>query len=107
MVGSAIEGEDQTYIPVILHRLPGFTAWLPDLQSGHPSAGNAGTSRVARAALGTPSLALPPLRSINVPVAKTTPPARSTTSMVSRVDPPAVTTSSTTTHFSPGSIRNP
>ena len=88
-------------------REPGLTTGMPCRQSGQSSGWCASTCRVASATRGTPTSALPPLRSMMEPAASTRAPAARSTSITSRVLPPVVMTSSTTTAISPGSTVKP
>ena len=74
--GSAVVGQVNADAAHQAGREPGLTTGSPCRQSGQSSGGNASTCRVASAARGTPTWALPPLRSMMEPAASTRIPPR-------------------------------
>src|SRR4051812_38467062 len=82
-------------------RLPGFTAGTLRRWGGKRSAGQAATFHSARAISGTPTLAVPPERSIKQQAATTFAPVFLIAVMHSRLETPVETISSTISTFWP------
>ena len=88
-------------------RLPGSSAGMAASSGGSESAGQDGTSSLAKAIIGAPQSARPPDRSTTHAAQTTSPPAARIASTVSREESPVVTMSSTIATRSPGSRWNP